>query len=173
VVVNRSHLDPRVAQIARLFDHMAWADATMAVALNGATIPQAAIREFAHVAGVEEVWLSRIEHRPHSVAIWPDIGVDLAASLAARAAGSFHDLIFRCNDAMLDAPVKYTNTAGKTFATPLGDILLHVAMHGQYHRGKVNLILRQNDVDPAPVDFIAFARGVPAATQKDAATARR
>ena len=29
-----------------------------------------------------------------------------------------------------------------TFTTPLGEILLHVALHGQYHRGKINLLLR-------------------------------
>lgn len=38
-------------------------------------------------------------------------------------------------------------------------------MHGQYHRGKVNLLLRQADRTPAPTDYIAFVRGVPAARQ--------
>jgi uncharacterized damage-inducible protein DinB len=172
MVVNRHSLDPRVAQIARRFEHMVWADSTLAAALNSPSVPTDAIREFAHVAGVEEVWLARIEHRPSSVSVWPDIGVDLSASLAARTAVSLHQLIARCTDAMLDAPVRYTNTAGKTFATPLGDILLHVAMHGQYHRGKVNVLLRQNGIEPAPVDFIAFVRGVPAATTRDAASVR-
>jgi uncharacterized damage-inducible protein DinB len=172
LALKQALIDPRVAQIDRLFDHMAWADAIVAAALNAPKVPDDAIREFAHVAAVEEVWLSRIEHRPHSVAIWPDIGVDLAASLATRAAGSFHRLISQCGDAMLDSPVKYTNTAGKTFATPLGDILLHVAMHGQNQRGKVKLLLRQAGLEPAPVDFIAFVRGVPAATQKDGAAVR-
>ena len=40
-----------------------------------------------------------------------------------------------------------------------------MALHGQYHRGKVNLLLRQGGHAPAPVDYVAFVRGVPAATE--------
>jgi uncharacterized damage-inducible protein DinB len=39
-------------------------------------------------------------------------------------------------------------------------------LHGQYHRGKINLLLRQAGLAPAPVDFISFVRGVPAATTR-------
>ena len=42
--------------------------------------------------------------------------------------------------------------------------MMHVALHGQYHRGKVNLLLRQEGLPPVPPDFIAWVRGVPAAT---------
>jgi uncharacterized damage-inducible protein DinB len=157
-----------VAQIARLFDHLVWADAELARGVVRPNAPADAIREYAHVAGTEEVWLSRIEHRTPTAAIWPELSAPDAASLAARAGAAFTALINRLNDATLDAPIKYTNSAGKTFATPLGDILLHVAMHAQYHRGKVNQMLRQGGADPAPVDFIAFVRGVPAATQATA-----
>jgi len=68
--------------------------------------------------------------------------------------------------------VTYTNSAKREFSTALGDILVHVALHGQYHRGKVNLLLRENGLEPVPADFIAFVRGAPAATQRDAATAQ-
>jgi uncharacterized damage-inducible protein DinB len=172
MVVNVGGLDPRVAQLARLFDHLGWADATLARALTAPTVPSLAIREYAHIAGAEETWLSRIEHRASTAAIWPELSAAEATALCARTGETFGKLIARCNDATLDAPVKYTNSAGKSFATPLGDILTHVAMHSQYHRGKVNLLLRESGLEPAPVDFITFVRGVPAATQKDAATAR-
>jgi uncharacterized damage-inducible protein DinB len=162
-------IDPRVAQIARLFDHLGWADAELARAVGRPNAPPDAVREYAHIAGSEEVWLSRIEHRPPGAAIWPALNAADAASLTARSGAAYKALINRLNDATLDAPIKYTNSAGKTFATPLGDILLHVVMHAQYHRGKVNQMLRQGGADPAPVDFISFVRGVPAATQ---ATAR-
>ena len=130
--------------------------------------PADAIREYAHIAGSTEVWLSRIEHRTATAAIWPELNASDAGSLAARTAAAYKALIDQLNDSTLDAPIRYTNSAGKTFATPLGDILLHVAMHAQYHRGKVNQMLRQGGADPAPVDFIAFVRGAPAATQATA-----
>ena len=55
------------------------------------------------------------------------------------------------------------NSAGQSFETPVSDMLLQVALHGQYHRGKINLLLRQAHLPPTPTDYIAFARGVPAA----------
>ena len=64
--------------------------------------------------------------------------------------------------------VDYRNSAGISFSTSAGDILFHVMLHGQYHRGKVNLLLRQSGFPPVPTDYIAFVRGVPAATQADA-----
>ena len=63
----------------------------------------------------------------------------------------------------MEAPVAYTTSAGKSFANTVKDILLHVAMHAQYHRGKINLLLRQAGLEPAPADYIAFIRGAPAA----------
>ena len=39
-------------------------------------------------------------------------------------------------------------------------------VHGQYHRGKVNLLLRQEGMSPVPGDFIAYVRGAPAATSR-------
>lgn len=42
--------------------------------------------------------------------------------------------------------------------------LLHVALHAQYHRGKVNVLLRHAELAPAATDYIAFIRGAPAAT---------
>jgi uncharacterized damage-inducible protein DinB len=151
-----------------LFDHLAWADSELGRALRRPDTPADAVREYAHIAGSTEVWLSRIEHRAPTAAIWPELSASDAASLAARVAARFKALLDQLNDSTLDAPIKYTNSAGNTFATPLGDILLHVAMHTQYHRGKVNQMLRQGGADPAPVDFIAFVRGAPAATQATA-----
>ena len=43
------------------------------------------------------------------------------------------------------------------------DILLHVCLHGAYHRGQVAVSMRSGGAEPAPTDFIAMRRGVPAA----------
>jgi uncharacterized damage-inducible protein DinB len=47
-------------------------------------------------------------------------------------------------------------------------MLVHVALHGQYHRGQVALLLRASGFEPATTDYIAWTRGVPAATRQDA-----
>ena len=62
--------------------------------------------------------------------------------------------------------VRYQNSAGISFETTARDILSHVFMHAQYHRGKVNLLLRQAGLTPAPVDFIGYVRQFPTAVTR-------
>ena len=71
-----------------------------------------------------------------------------------------------------DAPITYRNRAGDQFTSTLDAILTHVALHGSYHRGQIAALLRGADQTPNPTDYIAFRRGAPAATRRDAEAAR-
>lgn len=110
-------------------------------------------------------WLARIEGRASRSAIWPALSPPEAADLAARLRADYTRLFDALTEERLAEPVSYTNSAGQAFTTPLGDILLHVVLHAQYHRGKVNVLLRQGGQAPVPADFITFVRGAPAAGQ--------
>ena len=80
----------------------------------------------------------------------------------------YADFLSRCNLEDAARVVTYTNSTGRAFTSTVQEILTHVALHAQYHRGKVNLLLRQAGIEPAPADYIAWVRGVPAATERDA-----
>ena len=95
--------------------------------------------------------------------MWPALPLGQLGSLARMLHRNYKSYLDRLDEAALARVVAYANTAGKPFETSVEDILLHVALHGQYHRGKVNLILRQEGYTPAPTDYIAFIRGVEAA----------
>lgn len=154
-----------VIQLRRLWDHAAWADVALLSALDSVEAPPPqAVREYAHVLGAEEVWLSRLQGRASRTTVWPELSRAQATQLGRQLRADYEAYLSTLTEAALATPVTYTNTSGRTFSTPAGDILLHVALHGQYHRGKVNLLLRQAGIEPAPVDFIGFVRGVPAAT---------
>jgi uncharacterized damage-inducible protein DinB len=109
------------------------------------------------------VWLSRLEQRGAATGVWPTLTADEATNLQNALATGYDEYLDRLTPDRLAEPVEYTNSAGQHFATPIGDILLQVALHGQYHRGKVNLLLRQSGSAPVPTDYISFVRGVPAA----------
>lgn len=159
-----------LAQLRRLWDHAAWADAVVWAALEAvpAGPPAGVLREYAHVLGAEEVWLARLEQRPARTAVWPDLPLADLRDLAQSMREGYTRYLAGLANADLERGLQYTNTAGRHFTTPIGDILLHVMLHGQYHRGKVNLLLRTSDLAPAPVDYITFVRGVPAATTDSA-----
>jgi len=160
-----------IEKIRQLWDHVFWADALLlgAVPSDSSAAPEA-FREFAHVIGTEEIWLARLEQRPPRAAVWPELSAPELRSLIEETHAASRAYLAELEAADLVATVRYTNSAGQEFTNSIGDILLHVALHGQYHRGKVNLLLRQAGLTPAPTDYIAFVRGVPAATE---ATSRR
>lgn len=154
-------------QLRRMFEHAAWANSRVIAALERETGVSGDIAElFAHVLGAEEVWLSRLEGRASVLAVWPTLALaELSAAAAATAAG-YRAYLDRLTPDDLAREVAYTNSAGQSFQTAIGDILTHVAMHGSYHRGQVALRMRRDGGTPAPTDYIAFVRGAAAATRQ-------
>lgn len=156
-----------LALIRQLWQHKAWADAELERGLGTAgDTHTAAWREYAHMLGADEVWLSRIQARTPRAPVWPDIPNADVLALCETIRHDYHALLAELGEQDVQRVISYCNSHGQPFDTPLGDILVHVALHAQYHRGKVNLLLRQQQAEPAPGDFISFVRGVPAATQR-------
>lgn len=144
--------------LRRAFAHLAWADERVLAALADGTAPSAAVAEYAHLLAAEAVWLARLQQREPQLAVWPALSPDELRRLATTTHAGYQTYLDGLEPALLAARVRYRNSAGQPFDTEVGDILLHVVLHGQYHRGKVNLLLRQAGMTPVPCDYIAFVR---------------
>jgi uncharacterized damage-inducible protein DinB len=145
---------------------MAWADALAISALrNSSGSIERPLELMAHVLGAEHVWLARLEGREASVAVWPQLSVDECERISRELRDAYAAFLSRQDEESLATPVHYRNSAGAAFDSRVDDILTHVALHGSYHRGQVALALRQDGSVPEPTDYIAFARGSPAATR--------
>lgn len=153
-----------IALLRRMWAHLSWADDSLWDAL---AVPRdgndAVWREYSHIAGAEEVWLARLEQRAARLPVWPEVSREELAVRRAETVAGYSRYLAALTSATMDVPVLYRNTAGKEFTNTVADILTHVALHGQYHRGKINAMLRQSGIDPVPVDFIAWVRGAAAA----------
>ncbi|MGH7638716.1 MAG: DinB family protein [Gemmatimonadaceae bacterium] len=150
--------------LRRMWAHLSWADDLLWKALSAPRDGDAAVwREYSHIVGAEEVWLARLEQREARLPIWPEVSRAELATRRAQMVAGYSQYLNALTTATIDVPVTYRNTAGKEFSNSVADILAHVALHGQYHRGKINAMLRNSGLDPVPVDYIAWARGVPAA----------
>jgi uncharacterized damage-inducible protein DinB len=68
------------------------------------------------------------------------------------------ELLDTQRDTDMTRVIQYTTLKGDPFQSPLGDILAHVPVHGQHHRGQVNADLRAAGITPPVIDFIAAAR---------------
>ncbi|HEV2291948.1 MAG TPA: DinB family protein [Gemmatimonadales bacterium] len=153
-----------MTHLVRLIDHLAWADEHALSALRGAQRPDPSVVElYGHILGAECEWLARIEGRKAEAAVWPKLTLDECAALAGRNAAALRTFVAGLGAADLGRNITYRNSAGLEFTSTVEDILLHVALHGAYHRGQVARALREGGAVPAATDYIAFTRGAPAA----------
>jgi uncharacterized damage-inducible protein DinB len=153
--------------LPQLFDHLRWADARVHTSLVEAINPPPhTLTLFAHVIAAEHVWLSRIRGDKPEVPVWAELSLTQCAELAARNADEFSALLENIDEDGLDSGVTYRNSAGSEFTSTIRDILLHVALHGTYHRGQIAAAVRAGGDTPASTDYIAFVRGAPAAARK-------
>ncbi|MEO8293897.1 MAG: DinB family protein [Gemmatimonadota bacterium] len=156
-----------IQQYLKLFAHTEWADLEVLAVLRGSdTIEPACLELFAHILGAEHVWLARLRDEKASVAVWPSLTLDQCAALAMENHRGFVDFIGRLAGDDDQRLVDYRNSAGRDFRSTIQDILLHVALHGAYHRGQIALAMRRGGVAPAPTDYIGFVRGSPAAVRQ-------
>ncbi len=143
---------------------MAWANARVLESLRQPNVPAHALQIYAHILGAEHVWLARLEQRQPALSVWPSLTLDQCETVARDNVRGFRAYVERLTTEALQRTVHYRNSAGLEFDNGIEEILLHVAMHGSYHRGQVALLVRDAGAEPAPSDYIAFVRGVPAAT---------
>lgn len=146
-----------------LVGHMRWADTIVADAL--ASTPRQADRTkvadpvsvFAHVAATEHLWYSRIRGTPTELAVWPELSVAESRAIAVRHADLFDEIVAGGGD-VLDQIVSYRNSAGRDFRNSVRDIVVHVAMHGSYHRGQIARLVRASGGEPPYTDYIQYKR---------------
>ena len=162
---SRTCTDSRLSShLRKLVDHLRWADAAALEALRRSPGADArALTIYAHILGAEAVWLARLAGRRQEVAVWPVLSLDEASSLAVRNADELDAYVSSLAPEDLGREIQYRNSAGVELRSTIEDILLHVMLHGSYHRGQVALLIRTGGGEPASTDYVAFVRGVPAA----------
>lgn len=151
-----------MATLPKLIDHLEWADARTLGALRRASAPPAKARElFAHILGSTHTWLARIAGRAPAIAIWPTLSDDEMERVARENVVELRTILDRAAETDVARPVAYRNSAGHPYESTLEDILLHVALHGSYHRAQVAMLLRESGNEPVATDFIVFSREAP------------
>lgn len=147
-------------QLDRLFQHLAWADQETLGALEHTVPPHPeAYRLFSHLLAAEHIWLSRIQGHPATLpSAWPTLTAAECREWSTRTLAGYGTLVASTTEDQLQGQVSYHNLQGLAFQTPLGDILMHVALHGAYHRGQIAATMRQAGLQPANTDFTTFAR---------------
>jgi uncharacterized damage-inducible protein DinB len=150
------------ASLERLFDHVVWADRRVLELLGASSAARActeAARLYAHVLAAERVWLLRLRGQDSAVQpVWPELQLAAMDELNASNAAGYARLLGEWTDTGLEREIEYRNSSGVLFHTSACDILMHVVLHGSYHRGQVARALRNAGIEPVNTDFITYVR---------------
>ena len=146
-------------RLDRLFRHAAWANRAVIECLKSQpSLPRKATTILAHVLGAEDVWLHRIRSEAGRLAVWADLSLSDCEAQAAKNSAAYAQVLEGLDNEGLDKTVVYRNSRGVRYETRLHDILLHVCLHGSYHRGQVASLVRASGGEPVNTDYIVYVR---------------
>lgn len=143
--------------IIKMYQHLDWANLRIFETLKTiGNLNSEAKRLFSHILLAEEVWLHRIKGLDSNPqAIWTELSLEECSSLMEKNKQGYSKLLAGLFETDV---IVYKNSNGQEFSTAVKDILTHVALHGQYHRGQINRLLREEGSEPVNVDYITFVR---------------
>jgi uncharacterized damage-inducible protein DinB len=150
----------------QMIAHMGWANRLVLESLRGAEPLDPRLRElFGHILGAEHTWLTRLSGTPVTVAVWPKLTLDECQRLVEENHRHLAAYVAGLGPDGGNRSISYRNSAGDAFTSTAAEILTHLSMHGSYHRGQIAWGLRDGGQIPRSTDYIAFARGAPAASR--------
>lgn len=143
-----------------MYEHLNWANQRILETLQSIEDKnQEVSRLFSHILLAEKVWITRLRGLDSSrLAIWSEVDIEVCAELVMQNKVSLTTFLTNLSNTDLDKLISYTNSKGKEFKNSVRDILTHVALHGQYHRGQINSRLRADGFESVNIDFITFVR---------------
>ncbi len=140
-----------------LIEHEFWASMQIAdMLISMDIIPERPKRIFDHVIGAQHTWLARIKNEKPLFEIWPILMPADWNKLLKEHKEAFLEIA--SSEQKLNEIITYQNSTGKEFTNRVGDLMLHLSLHAQYHRGQVVAYARQEIKQPPVTDMIAFLR---------------
>jgi len=146
--------------IVLMYQHLRWANEQIVEEIRMAGDVSEYVRTVMHhLLRTEQVWLTRLRGRSSShIPIWGDSTVDDIITLLKTHENDYEQYLSELDPSRLDETIAYRTQAGLPKENTIRDILIHVALHGHYHRGQINAALRKEQHEPVPVDYIIYRR---------------
>ncbi|MGO4184439.1 DinB family protein [Paenibacillus sp. TAF43_2] len=160
VTVGKSNEGHLHNHFVKCFQHIAWANAQVIMALKLSDLPmEKSLSLLSHVLAAEKVWLTRINGEDSAgMAIWPTHTLEQCERFAEQNKADYEVLLSKLVESDYGNESNYSDSKGNPFTTKISDILTQVVLHGSYHRGQIALLLRQAGAEPILTDYIIYER---------------
>ncbi len=147
------------AYYIRLLQYDYWANSRIIEALELVdTPPERAVLLTSHILNAQMVWFTRITNDHLILSVWDLLPVSWLKETSDLSYKKWESYIMDLEEGDFGTIIKYQNTKGEHYETPIGDILTHLSHHAAYHRGQVIEALKPV-LRPLPVtDYIQWLR---------------
>ena len=162
--------------LQRLFRYKAWANDALLTAMqqfeDGAPAKDIAIRILNHTLVVDRIFAANLRHADHG---FTSANESLASSLeelsgAIRSSDQWYiDYVSGLDERQLAERIDFTFSDGEPGRMSREEMLMHVTIHGEYHRGQAGLLMMQNSIaPPAGSGLTTYLHTVEASTRRRA-----
>ncbi|HEY8711572.1 MAG TPA: DinB family protein [Thermoanaerobaculia bacterium] len=143
-------------QLERLFTYDDWANREEVARLRQLPSAVPALRLLGHIIGAEWLWITRIRNESAKLAVWPELTLEQCAAELDLLRAAWREIL---QNVERESKIDYRNSKGEVWSSSVDDILMHVAMHGAYHRGQIATVVRTGSGEtPAYTDYIHAVR---------------
>jgi uncharacterized damage-inducible protein DinB len=168
----------KVSTLERVFSYKAKANSEMLAAMrqfdDASPAREIAIRVLSHTYAVDRIFAANLTGTEHG---YTSPNPSLAPSLEelSEAIGKsdqwYIDYISRLDEIRLDERIDFTFTDSLPGRMSREEMLMHVTVHGEYHRGQISLLMMQNSATPPGDGFTTFLHKTEASSRRRAASA--
>ena len=153
----------QVSTLERVFSYKAKANQEILAAMrqfdDASPAKEIAIRVLNHTYAVDRIFAANLRRAEHGYTS-PNPGQAPSLeelSAAIKTSDQWYiDYVSRLDETQLAERIDFTFTDGEPGRMSREEILMHVTVHGEYHRGQISLIMMQNSITPPPMASRAF-----------------
>jgi len=167
-----------VSTLQRVFSYKAKANGDVLAAMRqfdeASPAKEIAVRVLSHTYVVDQIFAANLRRAEHG---YTSPNTSHAPSLeelsaAIKASDQWYlDYVSRIDEAQLAERIDFTFTDGLPGRMSREEMLMHVTVHGEYHRGQISLILMENSITPPGDGFTSYLHKAEASTRRRAASA--
>lgn len=148
---------------SKLPDYLEWANGRCLASIESLDASGDRVRGLlGHLLAAEDTWFARIGGREPELESWPNLGLGEMRTVISRNAEACRDILRSSGGlsgvGMTESRVEGRNAAGEPIQYRTSDVLMHVFVHGGYHRGQIAAAVKRQGGRPAVTDYIAFCR---------------
>lgn len=140
-----------------LFDYNFYSNKQLIEACNKLTkVPERSIKLFSHLLNAHHIWNARIVGNSATMEAWQIHPIKDWEDIHYENQRNTFEIITNTDD--YEERIDYENSEGRLFTNTIQDMLFHIINHSTHHRAQILMDLRENGLEPIPLDFVFYKR---------------